>query len=267
MKKILFIFALTFLALFGANAQTTVTVNPSQSAGIVEMYPAIEDITYDTCFDTSYTYVYNFDSIVSIDTLYDPHGVVIEYDTNYFVLNVVTEYDTIVYLDTIFSDHYKDLHAVAAEGWVFQNWIINYTSNDSIPEIDTVVIPNFYIDEETGDTIDLEGWLEYIPWLDSLWDGGFASFNVIANFIQEDTNAVGIGDVRHQFEYLIYPNPTSGIINIQGDIQQVYVFDIAGRLITTGKRTIDITKQPAGTYFLHITDLMGSVVVTKVIKK
>lgn len=58
----------------------------------------------------------------------------------------------------------------------------------------------------------------------------------------------------------VYPNPTSGLININGkNIKSVEVLNIMGQLIIKGKMTaVDISSQPNGLYFVKVTDENGS---------
>ena len=60
------------------------------------------------------------------------------------------------------------------------------------------------------------------------------------------------------FEYKIYPNPTSSIINIQGNISdlKVIIYDVLGNVLMEGsaKEKIDISFLNKGTYFIFLTN-------------
>ena len=60
------------------------------------------------------------------------------------------------------------------------------------------------------------------------------------------------------FDYKIYPNPTSNVINIQGDISdlKVIIYDILGKVLMQGEaqERIDISFLNKGTYFISITN-------------
>lgn len=58
----------------------------------------------------------------------------------------------------------------------------------------------------------------------------------------------------------VFPNPTSGVININGkNIKSVEILNITGQLIVKGKMTsADISAQPNGLYFIKVTDENGS---------
>jgi hypothetical protein len=265
MKKILFTFVLAMLAFMGVSAQTTINVTPD-STGTVEIYPSIENITYDTVMDSTYTYVYDFDSIVAIDSMFSPHHEFIGLDTTYLCTDTLLEVIPIIVEDTTFSEHYIDLHAVAQDDWVFDRWVVISTTNDSVPVVDTIVI--YDVDIDAGDTVFMEGWLEFIPWIDTTWDSGLTSIDITAYFVQ-DTNTTAIRDITGSVEFTIYPNPTSGTITILGDIRSITVMDINGRIVTstTTKQVIDLTNQPTGIYIIRVTDIAGNMGTSKIIKK
>jgi len=72
------------------------------------------------------------------------------------------------------------------------------------------------------------------------------------------------------FDYKIYPNPTSNIINIQGDISdlKVIIYDLLGKVLmqTKAQERIDISFLKKGTYFLSLTNNLTNSTY-KVIKK
>jgi len=79
--------------------------------------------------------------------------------------------------------------------------------------------------------------------------------------------------------FTVYPNPTTGVLNIQGiagqarnDVRNVEVFDISGRkqsshhLIPSSSHLIDISHLSPGIYFLRIIS-DNSVEMVKVVKR
>lgn len=272
MKKILFIFTLVLMTMFGANAQTTYQVSPDSTAGNIEVYPSIGYIQYDTvAVDTTIAYNFDCDSIVSVDSVYGPHGEFLGVDTTYLCTDTIVTitYDYIE--DTLFSEYYIDLRAVAYDGWVFDRWLVTYATNDSVPVLDTMIFYNMDIDTETGDTIYMDGWLENIPVVelsDSTWDSGLQYIDITAYFVPQDTNTNAIQDIAGRTTFTVYPNPTAGIITVSGDIRHVEVFDISGRMVTeTNKQVIDLRGQHNGTYIFRMTNTNGHVGITKVIKR
>lgn len=240
MKKILFFFALLTLAI-GAGAQTQVSILPSNEAGRIETYQSISEIHYDSVGNPT---------------------------------------------DTAFLIGHYDYRAIANPGYRFEKWEVITTynawydvdSNQWIDSVynDTIIQPNIEITET--DTIDYAGWLEWelgIPDLsctDSLFDSLYTdlysditSITINAYFVSD--SSVGIGEVTPQ-SYQLYPNPTTGTIRLQGDIQQVQVYDATGRrVLKTSQRTVNITGQPAGIYIIHITNTTGKTSITRVIKQ
>ena len=70
----------------------------------------------------------------------------------------------------------------------------------------------------------------------------------------------------------IYPNPTTGMLNISGEInlKSYQLYDLQGRLVQQGKLTqhkIDLSKIEKGLYFLQIENQQGIVENLKVMKK
>lgn len=95
-------------------------------------------------------------------------------------------------------------------------------------------------------------------------DTGIANttFQALSNLVFEVDNAI-----------LIYPNPTTSLINIQSDttIKSIQLFDVQGRLLQTSienktSAVIDISEKTTGIYFLKITSDKGTK-VEKIIKK
>ncbi|MEN8228219.1 MAG: T9SS type A sorting domain-containing protein [Bacteroidota bacterium] len=85
-----------------------------------------------------------------------------------------------------------------------------------------------------------------------------SAMTITANFKAEGNTDISYDTEKSGFS--IYPNPTSGIVNIESfenDIQRVSVIDVSGKLImqqktATNHLTIDLSNQPAGIYFIKI---------------
>ena len=69
----------------------------------------------------------------------------------------------------------------------------------------------------------------------------------------------------------IYPNPTSGILNISGLTQAVNigVYSLEGKLLKSESRAekIDISDLPAGLYFLKLSVMDKTILMKTVLKK
>lgn len=249
MKKILFAFVLMLTLAFGATAQTTVQVNDT-NAGYIEQYPAISNITADT---------------------------LITYDT---VGDVVDTTETIVY-DTTYIEGYYDYRAIANEGYRFAYWEVTTTYNkwyeydtlgnfieiDSVWQ-DVIIQRDMEIDSDTYDTIWYDGWLEWdmgIPDLSVIEIDDITSIVVTAYFFHD--GPVGIERCETP-SFKVYPNPTSGTINIMGDVHWITVYDMSGREVTsTDSPVINLQSLPNGTYMVRVTDTKGNMSTTKVIKR
>jgi len=76
-------------------------------------------------------------------------------------------------------------------------------------------------------------------------------------------------------EYLkIYPNPANDILNIESSLQieELNLIDITGKKVITQTNidkttSLDVRRLNTGLYFIHLTDVNGSVSVSKFIKK
>ncbi len=67
----------------------------------------------------------------------------------------------------------------------------------------------------------------------------------------------------------VFPNPTSGIINIESfDVIKIEVFDVTGKLIKSNvnKNSIDISNQPNGIYFVKCKENKKEVIYRKIVK-
>lgn len=249
MKKILFVFALMLTLAFGVTAQTTVQVNDT-NAGYIEQYPAIANITEDT---------------------------LITYDT---VGDVVDTIETIVY-DTTYIEGYYDYRAIANEGYQFAYWEVTTTYNkwyeydtlNNLIEIDSVwqdinIQPNIEIDPDTYDTIYYEGWLEWdmgIPDLSVIDIDDITSIVITAYFFPN--GPVGIERCETP-SFKVYPNPTTGTINVLGDVHWITVYDMSGRVVaSTDAPVISLQGWPNGTYLVRVIDTKGNMGVTKIIKR
>ena len=69
-------------------------------------------------------------------------------------------------------------------------------------------------------------------------------------------------------ELRLYPNPTTGILTIEGTEGIASIYDIYGRLVLTANtHTLDISNAAMGIYFVWVTDKQGRLYVGKVLKE
>jgi hypothetical protein len=71
-------------------------------------------------------------------------------------------------------------------------------------------------------------------------------------------------------DFSIYPNPTSGLLNIAGNenINSVTVYSVLGKLVLTAQsKTIDVSQLKSGIYLMYIEDKLGNINIKRFIKK
>jgi hypothetical protein len=80
--------------------------------------------------------------------------------------------------------------------------------------------------------------------------------------------ATGINDPVLAKNYNVFPNPTTGLVQISGDqIRGIQVLDHTGKLIDhANSSSIDLSEQPNGIYYIRIETDKG-VVTKKIVKK
>ncbi len=85
------------------------------------------------------------------------------------------------------------------------------------------------------------------------------------------TGSLGTNDAQVSKATMIYPNPSTGVFNIQSSkkINDVNIITSDGRTINTLKASdkVDLTSKPKGTYILKLNFADGSSSTEKVIKK
>lgn len=252
MKKLFLIIATVFMLAFGATAQTTVNVNDS-SMGYVEKYQVYEEL-----LDTT---IMTIDTVINYDTtvVYDTVGDVI--DTN-FVVDTITYVDTnYTYIyDTVLIENMYDYRAFAYDGYLFNRWeiitVYNKYVTDSSEVIDsiwtdvTVLFDNDTID---GEYYFADGWLVLdggIPDIDPTDSTSDINSITIMAYFEQDP--LGINTVDEEC-LKVYPNPTTGIVNIDGDFDYLKIYNVKGRLIYRGTYScFDFQRMPNGTYFIVI---------------
>jgi len=117
---------------------------------------------------------------------------------------------------------------------------------------------DFASDAKAAD-LDGDGWLDIVS--------ASAGNNTLAWY---KNNTLGISENEIP-NYLIYPNPTNGILYIKSKqpISQISVYTILGQLIETNQNTnqIDLSKTEAGVYILKIEDENGNSQTHKIVKE
>ena len=97
---------------------------------------------------------------------------------------------------------------------------------------------------------------------------GFGSNSSYETFVVrfDDETAT---EIVNDGTFVVYPNPTNGVLNFAEALENVEIFDLLGRKVYTlavAESSIDLGKLVSGTYFL-VADKQGVRVSTKVIVK
>ena len=94
----------------------------------------------------------------------------------------------------------------------------------------------------------------------------------LLTFILGDSNVLTVGS--SDFEFSVYPNPTSGIVWVQSvAVENILIYNLSGKMISAQQNkfengfTVDLTNFADGLYFIEIIDNTGSVTRKPVIKK
>ncbi len=85
-----------------------------------------------------------------------------------------------------------------------------------------------------------------------------------------DLALLGVSNENILSEVTLYPNPTSGILNIHSEkeVQNLVIFDLNGKKINEQKSSrIDVSFLPKGVYIVQIKLLNGKVETKKLVKK
>jgi CubicO group peptidase (beta-lactamase class C family) len=82
--------------------------------------------------------------------------------------------------------------------------------------------------------------------------------------------SVSIAEAVAVNEWRLYPNPTTGVVTVDGDFTQCSVFSTDGALVmeipaTNGRNTIDLSGLRHGLYLVQLTDMNGSARTERVV--
>lgn len=76
---------------------------------------------------------------------------------------------------------------------------------------------------------------------------------------------------NEEFSFSIYPNPTTGIVNVDSlsSISEIEVYNLVGQFIlkTENINTVDISALNSGVYFLKIRDSRSNLTIERIIKE
>lgn len=88
----------------------------------------------------------------------------------------------------------------------------------------------------------------------------------IDNFKIESSSGV---EDHSKAEFALYPNPTSGLVNLSEVASRVEVYDFSGRMVMVDENvnSVNLNTQANGVYIFRITTNDNSVIAQKVVKK
>ncbi|NJM79053.1 MAG: T9SS type A sorting domain-containing protein [Flavobacterium sp.] len=99
----------------------------------------------------------------------------------------------------------------------------------------------------------------------------FTDTNANSMFSSTDCAALSINNFEFEKNISVYPNPSSGIFNINTDKEiEIRVFDVLGKEIiikNINSKTIDISNYPKGVYYLEASFKSGEKSLYKLVKK
>ncbi len=80
--------------------------------------------------------------------------------------------------------------------------------------------------------------------------------NTVKSIMVDEFPIVGTKDIEHLSDINIYPNPTSGIVNLTKTAKSVKVYDLSGRLLLKREKVekINCTQLASGTYLMEIRE-------------
>ncbi|QVY67210.1 LamG-like jellyroll fold domain-containing protein [Polaribacter sp. Q13] len=98
-------------------------------------------------------------------------------------------------------------------------------------------------------------------------------FNTTIDMGAYEFGSPTLGDITptlNKFDFIIYPNPTNGIINIKSDthIKTIEIYDLQGKKVKTYvDKKVNISNLNSGIYFLKITTETNLIEIKKIIKR
>ena len=96
------------------------------------------------------------------------------------------------------------------------------------------------------------------------FDGTSETFKVVG---------VTINSKNEKIDYKVYPNPSSGIFQLQIQEEvQLEVYDLMGKMVLqknvqAGAAFFDLSQYASGVYILKATNVFGDTIVSKIVKE
>lgn len=306
MKKIILITFLFLIRLFQANGQWcpieyNIITNFESNSDTIVIDTSINDNIWQIgkpqkiFFDSAYS----GNKVIVTDTI-NPYPIsnystfIIRIDTNQFFLNQERTFLTFIHkfdTDSLMDGGYIEV------SYDNSNWI--NVINDTMPD-DFLCPMNFYSDTiangEKAFSGKSNGWItSSIQWVWHMGvkmhdppDSMFLRFVFSSDSIQSNKDGWMIDDISIGYisyggveenesknDISIYPNPTTGKINLQvsqhfGKIKTLEIYDCIGQLqikVTDNFSELDISSFKSGLYFIVLTNDKEEKLVSKVLKE
>ena len=166
---------------------------------------------------------------------------------------------------------------------VLSDFSWSYVSSIDNPKVDMTITE--YTMQRTNNLINLADYMTYeTPYGLQVAEGtanlsnfgnGFVSwqYNGFGDNMQYETIVVRFdgpvaNEVVFEKDLSVYPNPTTGVLNLSNALTDVQLFDVTGRVVYSNsvvESTIDLSNLANGTYFL-VANKEGQRISTKVVK-
>ena len=177
-------------------------------------------------------------------------------------------FDTIIYATICDNEVYTENGFNETEAGTYVHTYQSVLGCDSIITLELTVNPSY--NEVTFDTIFTDTGVDTTYYEIERLQTVNGCDSIKMRFVTV-INQISVRDIEDDVlsKLDIYPNPTSGIININSDnVKKIEVLDVEGRILSVYKNTntLDISKYGKGVYTLRI-ELPEGVVVRKVVRK
>ena len=217
--------------------------------------------------------IVTIDTIVAIDTIeihdttlvpYAVHDTTIIHDTTlvpYAVHDTTYIHDTTLVPYAVHDTTYITIHDTTLVPYavhdttyitIHDTTLVPYAVHDTIETIDTIVVIDTIVAIDTVAVYDTIIIHDTTVVVDTLWMTRYDTVYIYDTiYIPQE----GIEDADHQAQLKVYPNPTTGLLNIDGGhIDAIEVFDTEGRRVAlfTDANRVDISGLPSGKYLMRI---------------
>lgn len=191
-----------------------------------------------------------------LDELLPVQKMVKEYDIydGYIAITQFYDSDNEIWVngekDELINNEYREKISLTYFDWTGSNWI------------DYFIEEYVYTTDNDDNVIEIERSIYYNQNLNN------RNKSVYSNFVE----ITGIAKQASVLELVVYPNPTTGILQIKTtnqDIEEIKIFDTMGRVVfnsntNTQNISLDTTPFPVGVYVLELKTNTGKIIREKI---